>query len=124
MNAAAQKALIKEFYTMLAMADIKETPGSLYTIRRPERGERVIRSHSSVDPATILALGGKLQALKLLRHCEMAKLVCHEDPEMFGVLAASFLRVVEEFPVLRGYYEQAKVGAAPHTWYRIRSHVS
>lgn len=109
---------------MLAMVGLKERQGNMFTVTLGGRGTREIAGKASVCPKTIEALGGKLQALKLLRHCEMAKMLCKEDETTFGIIAASFERVVIEFPLLRSYYEMAKIGAAPHSWYRTRSHVS
>lgn len=120
MNARDQKRIIKEFYTMMVMVGLTEGKGNTYVL--PVKGDAdktfLAVAHSSICPVTIEALGGKLQALKLLRACEVVKVTCQTNPETFGVLSASFLRVVEEFPILRSYYEMAKIGAAPHTWYR------
>lgn len=114
----ADKGLIKEFYAVLSMVDMREGPAN--TFDHPGKPNVRITAKSTVDDTTAKILGGKNQALKLLRHCEMARLVCHHDEAAFGYLSSAFLRVVERWPLLRGYYEAAKEGAYPHTWYRHR----
>lgn len=105
---------IKEFYTMMAMVGLKEQ-GGVFALTLGSKPEE-IRARTEVDDVTIEALGGKRQALKLLRHVEVAKMACSIDRDIFPIIAGPFERVVEAFPILRGYYEMAKIGAAPHTW--------
>jgi hypothetical protein len=114
----ADKALIKEFYAMLAMLDMREGPAN--TFGHPGKPNVRITAKSTADEVTARILGGKNQALKLLRHCEMARLVCRHDENAFGILGSAFLRIAERWPLLRSYYEGAKEGAYPHTWYRHR----
>ena len=116
----SDKDLIKEFYAMLKMVGMAEGPSNTFDLPDPSKPNLRITAKSSVDGKSATALGGKNQALKLLRHCEMARLVCHHNETAFGVLSSSFLAVVERWPILRGYYETAKIGGDNHTWYRAR----
>ena len=116
----ADATLIKTFYLMLKMVGMAEGPSNTFDLPDPSKPNVRITAKSTVDDKTAAALGGKNQALKLLRHCEMARLVCHHNETAFGILGASFLAVAERWPILRGYYETAKIGGLPHTWYRWR----
>ena len=116
----ADRDLIKAFYAMLKMVGMTEGPGNTFDLPDPSKPHVRITARSSVDEKTAMVLGGKNQALKLLRHCEMARLVCHHNEIAFGILNASFLAVIERWPILRSYYEAAKIGGNSHTWYRRR----
>ena len=117
------KELIKTFYTMLAMVSIKEGKGGLYEVEWTNQAmgfqeRKTMAFRSSCDEATIDVLGGKLQARKLLRHCQAAVFICAKEPSAFGVIASSFDAVATRYPILRGYYEQAKARTVFHAWWR------
>jgi hypothetical protein len=116
----ADRDLIETFYLTLKMVGMVEGPSNTFDLPDPTKPNVRITAKSIVDEKTAAALGGKNQALKLLRHCEMAHLVCHHNEIAFGILRGSFLTVVERWPILRSYYETAKIGGYMQAWYRYR----
>jgi hypothetical protein len=67
-----------------------------------------------------VAFGGKNRAFKLLRHAKMVEHACSTpgNNDLFDPIRASFAAVCDMYPMLRSYYEAARVGGAQLVWVR------
>lgn len=104
-----------EFYAMSKMAGIQQMrpnkfnfEGKIYTV------------NANVSSEVAASFGGKQRAFRLLRHAQMIEHVCSMpgNNHLFGTLARSFDQISRQYPMLRSYYEAARVGGRKHTWMR------
>jgi hypothetical protein len=124
----SDRLLLKDFYAALAMTDIREEPGGVYSLPREVTDHSVfrgctrrIKANVSLNQVAADEYGGKVVGMKLLRHVSIASKACHDGPEgrrVFDLIGPHFLRVVERWPLVRSYYEMARIGATQHTWHR------
>ena len=104
-----------EFYAMTKMAGIQQTKPNKFTF-----DGKTYTVNADVSSEVAASLGGKRRAFRLLRHAQMIEHVCSMpgNNHLFGTVAKSFDEISRQYPMLRSYYEAARVGGWKHTWMR------
>ncbi len=115
MNMSNRCEIETDFYLFAKMAGIEQKKpnkflfdGKTYTV------------NAHVSPEVSASFGGKQRAYRLLRYAQMIEHACSTpgNNHLFGVVAKSFDQISRQYPVLRSYYEAARVGGHKHTWMR------
>jgi hypothetical protein len=111
---AADRELLKKFYAMCSMIDIRMLSAKHYSVL----GKK-FKVDAQLNAAAINHVGNEKSALELFRYCEIAVYRCSLDDgeEAFANISGSFARVVERYPLLRGHYEAAQLGATWSGWW-------
>ena len=101
-----------DFYLAAIMAGIKQIKGNKFSF-----DGRVYTVSANVSSEVSASFGGTHRAFRLLRFAQMIEHACSTpgNNHLFGVVAKSFDRVSRQYPVLRSYYEAARVGGFKHT---------
>jgi hypothetical protein len=109
------KSVEDNFYTVVRLAGIIQKKPDRFTFDGTD-----YRVHARVSPEVAASFGGKNRAFKLLRHATMVQRACSTpgNNDLFEPIRASFAAVCDLYPMLRSYYEAARVGGAMHTWMR------
>ena len=109
------KDIEEKFYFTVRMAEIVQLKPNLFSFNG-----RDYRVHVRVSPEVAASFGGKNRAFKLLRHAAMVQRACSTpgNNDLFDPIRASFAAVCDMYPMLRSYYEAARVGGTMHTWMR------
>lgn len=104
-----------EFYAMAKMVGIQQSKPNKFTFEG-----KTYTVNARVSSEIAATLGGKRRAFRLLRHAHMIEHVCSipGNNHLFGTLAKSFGEISRQYPMLRSYYEAARVGGRKHTWMR------
>lgn len=104
-----------EFFFYVKLAGIKQTkPGKF------EFENNSFNVHAFCNANAAKAMGGKRRAYKLLRHAKFIEHVASQrsGSHVMGTIGGSFNALSQKYPILRSYYESAKIGGFHHTWYR------
>jgi hypothetical protein len=110
-----QREIEDNFYLLAKMVGIQQTKPTKFLFEG-----RTYTVHAAASPEVTTSFGGKRRAFRLLRHAQMIEHVCSMPNKgfLFGVVARAFDQVSSQYPVLRSYYEAARVGGYKHTWMR------